>query len=166
MLKKIWDNLEEFIIVPLIFAMSIIIFIQVIARYVFGNSLTWSEELARYLFIWLVYFSVSFTARREKHIRIDAAINLYPKPFRPVLEIISEIIVLAFSVFIAVTGVTVFKKIAWSGQMSPAIGLPMQFVYAAPMVGMALTAIRQLQCIFRKIKALSYGEQDEEVTKA
>ena len=37
MLKKIWDNLEEFIIVPLIFAMSIIIFIQVIMRYVFQN---------------------------------------------------------------------------------------------------------------------------------
>lgn len=160
-MKKIWDNLEEFIIIPLIFAMSIIIFVQVIARYVFGNSLTWSEELARYLFIWLVYFSVSFTARRQKHIRIDAAINLYPKGFRPILEIISEIIVLAFSVFIAVTGVTVFHKIAWSGQMSPAIGLPMQFVYAAPMVGMALTAIRQLQCILQKIKELSNGEYKE-----
>ncbi|MBQ3616237.1 MAG: TRAP transporter small permease [Anaerotignum sp.] len=154
MLKKIWDNLEEFIIVPLIFAMSIIIFIQVIMRYVFQNSLTWSEELARYLFVWLVYFSVSFTARRQKHIRIDAAINLYPKKLRPYIDILSEIIVLAFSIFIAVTGVTVFQKIAWSGQMSPAIGIPMQIVYAAPMVGMALTAIRQVQCIIGKIKNL------------
>ena len=153
-MKKVWDNLEEFIIIPLIFAMSIIIFIQVIARYVFQNSLTWSEELARYLFVWLVYFSVSFTARRQKHIRIDAAINLYPKKLRPYVEILSEVIVLAFSIFIAVTGVTVFHKIAWSGQMSPAIGLPMQIVYAAPMIGMALTAIRQIQCILQKVKAL------------
>ena len=163
MLKKIWDNLEEFIIVPLIFAMSIIIFIQVIMRYVFQNSLTWSEELARYLFVWLVYFSVSFTARRQKHIRIDAAINLYPKKLRPYIDILSEIIVLAFSIFIAVTGVTVFQKIAWSGQMSPAIGIPMQIVYAAPMVGMALTAIRQVQCIIRKVKALG---NNGEVTEA
>lgn len=153
-MKKIWDNLEEFMIIPLIFAMSIIIFIQVIMRYVFENSLTWSEELARYLFVWLVYFSVSFTARRQKHIRIDAAINLYPKKMRPYIEILSEIIVLAFSIFIAVTGVTVYHKITWSGQMSPAIGLPMQFVYAAPMVGMALTSIRQIQCILQKVKAL------------
>ena len=160
-MRKIWDNLEEFIIIPLIFAMSFIIFIQVIARYVFHNSLTWSEELARYLFVWLVYFSVSFTARRQKHIRIDAAINLYPKAMRPIIEIVSEVIVLAFSVFIAVTGVTVFQKIEWSGQMSPAIGLPMQFVYAAPMVGMALTAIRQLQCIIEKIGKLGYPEDEE-----
>ena len=162
-MKKIWDNLEEFMIIPLIFAMSFIIFIQVIMRYVFANSLTWSEELARYLFVWLVYFSVSFTARRQKHIRIDAAINLYPKKMRPYIEILSEIIVLAFSIFIAVTGVTVYHKITWSGQMSPAIGLPMQFVYAAPMIGMALTSICQIQCIVQKVKALK--EPSKEVAE-
>ncbi len=82
--------------IPLIFAMSIIIFIQVVCRYVFQNSLTWSEEMARYMFVWLVYFSVSYTARREKHIRIDAAINIYPKKARPYIEILSEVIVLCF----------------------------------------------------------------------
>lgn len=159
-MKKIWDNLEEFMIIPLIFAMSLIIFIQVIMRYVFQSSLTWSEELARYLFVWLVYFSVSFTARRQKHIRIDAAINLYPKKLRPYIEILSEIVVLAFSIFIAVTGVTVFHKIAWSGQMSAAMGLPMQVVYAAPMIGMALTAIRQIQCILQKVKNLKNSSEE------
>ncbi len=66
-MKYVWEHLEEFFIIPLMFAMSIIIFIQVIMRYVFQNSLTWSEELARYMFVWLVYFAVSFTARREKN---------------------------------------------------------------------------------------------------
>ncbi|MBR4015029.1 MAG: TRAP transporter small permease [Anaerotignum sp.] len=160
-MKYILDHVEEFFMIPLIFAMSIIIFVQVIMRYIFQNSLTWSEELARYLFVWLVYFSVSYTARREKHIRIDAAINLYPKKLRPYIELLSEIIVLAFSVFIAVTGVTVFKKITWSGQLSPAIGIPMQFVYAAPLVGFVLTAIRQLQCIVRRAGKLSHGETEE-----
>ena len=71
-MKWFLDHVEEFFMIPLIFAMSIIIFIQVVCRYVFQNSLTWSEEMARYMFVWLVYFSVSYTARREKHIRIDA----------------------------------------------------------------------------------------------
>ena len=135
-MKYVWEHLEEFFIIPLMFAMSIIIFIQVIMRYVFQNSLTWSEELARYMFVWLVYFAVSFTARREKHIRIDAAINLYPKKIRPYIEILSEIIVLAFSIFIAITGVTV--------------------------VGFVLTAIRQIECIIKRIKNLN---KPEEVSK-
>lgn len=153
------DHLEEFFIIPLMFLMSIIIFIQVIMRYVFQNSLVWSEELSRYMFIWLIYFAVSYTARREKHIRIDAAINLYPKKLRPYIEIFSELIVLGFSVFIAVTAITVFNKITWSGQLSPAMRIPMQYVYAAPLIGFVLTAIRQLQCILRRIKAIKNHEE-------
>ncbi len=114
------------------------------------------------LYVCMAGFAVSFTARREKHIRIDAAINLYPKKIRPYIEILSEIIVLAFSIFIAITGVTVFQKITWSGQISPAIGLPMQFVYAAPLVGFVLTAIRQIECIIKRIKNLN---KPEEVSK-
>ena len=162
-MKFLNDHLEEFFIIPLMFFMSILIFVQVVMRKVFSNSLVWSEELARYMFVWLVYFAVSYTARREKHIRIDAAINLYPKKVRPYIEILSEIIVLAFSVFIAVTAVTVFHKITWSGQLSPAMRIPMQFVYAAPLVGFILTAIRQVQCIFRRIQGL---HNHEEVTKS
>lgn len=162
-MKFLNDHLEEFFIIPLMFLMSILIFVQVVMRKVFSNSLVWSEELARYMFVWLVYFAVSYTARREKHIRIDAAINLYPKKIRPYIEIFSEIIVLAFSVFIAITAVTVFHKITWSGQLSPAMRIPMQFVYAAPLVGFVLTAIRQVQCIFRRIKGF---HNDEEVTKS
>ena len=96
--------------IPLIFAMSIIIFIQVVCRYVFQNSLTWSEEMARYMFVWLVYFSVSYTARREKHIRIDAAINLYPKKARPYIEILSEVIVLGFAALLSGLVALIFSK--------------------------------------------------------
>ncbi|WP_313530811.1 TRAP transporter small permease [Anaerotignum sp.] len=158
-MKYINDHLEEFFIIPLMFLMSIIIFIQVIMRYAFQNSLVWSEELARYMFVWLVYFAVSYTARREKHIRIDAAINIYPKKLRPYIEILSEIIVLAFSAFIAVTAITVFQKITWSGQLSPAMRLPMQFVYLAPLVGFVLTSVRQIQCVIRRVKALKNHEE-------
>ena len=48
-MKWFLDHVEEFFMIPLIFAMSIIIFIQVVCRYVFQNSLTWSEEMARYM---------------------------------------------------------------------------------------------------------------------
>lgn len=153
-MKFLNEHLEACFIIPLMFLMSIIIFIQVVMRYVFGSSLTWSEELARYLFVWLVYFSVAYTAKRQAHIRIDAAINLYPKALRPWIEILSEVIVLIFSIFIAYTSITVFQKISASGQISPALHIPMQFVYAAPLVGFVLTAIRQVQCIIKKFREM------------
>ena len=160
MLKFLDEHLEAFFIIPLMLGMSILIFCQVVMRYVFQNSLTWSEELARYLFIWLVYFSVSYTAKREKHIRIDAALLLFPKKIRPFIEMISELLILAFSIFIVCTSVTVVSKIAASGQHSPALGLPMQYVYAAPLFGFTLTAVRTMQTIHKKFKALKEQEKE------
>lgn len=49
-MKFLNEHLEACFIVPLMFLMSIIIFVQVVMRYVFHSSLTWSEEMARYLF--------------------------------------------------------------------------------------------------------------------
>ena len=61
-LKFLNDYLEETICIILMSVMTIIIFIQVIMRYVMHNSLSWSEELARYCFIWLIYIgAVSYT---------------------------------------------------------------------------------------------------------
>ena len=55
-MKKIlhWldENLEEFILVIFLIAMTLIMGIQIFCRYVLGMSLSWSEELTRYLFIW------------------------------------------------------------------------------------------------------------------
>ena len=98
----------------------------------------------------------------QAHIRIDAAINLYPKALRPWIEILSEIIVLIFSIFIAYTSITVFQKISASGQISPALHIPMQFVYAAPLVGFVLTAIRQVQCIMQKFREMHASKEVDE----
>ncbi|MCL2601411.1 MAG: TRAP transporter small permease subunit, partial [Treponema sp.] len=60
-------NAEITINIFLMSFMVIILFIQVIMRRVFNNSLFWSEELARYMFIWLVYLGISHGARLRKH---------------------------------------------------------------------------------------------------
>lgn len=54
------ENLEEFLLVILLIGMTLIMGIQVLCRYAFGMSLSWSEELTRYLFIWCGFLSVSY----------------------------------------------------------------------------------------------------------
>ena len=156
-MKFLNEHLEDFFIIPLMIGMSVLIFVQVVMRYAFSASLTWSEELARYMFIWLVYFSVSYTARRDKHIKIEAALMIYPKKVRPYIEILSEILVLAFSIFIVFTAWDVGNKISASGQHSPALGIPMYFVYIAPFIGFILTAFRTLQNLIVRVKNLKGG---------
>ena len=59
MLKKFNENLEAIPLILLTVVMTVLIFVQVIMRYVLQSSLSWSEELARYLFIWMAYFAIS-----------------------------------------------------------------------------------------------------------
>lgn len=61
---RAYDHLEEALLFVILTAMVAIIFIQVVMRYVFNNALSWSEELARYLYVWSTWVGVSYSARR------------------------------------------------------------------------------------------------------
>lgn len=156
-IKWLDDYLEVSIGVVLMSLMTIIIFIQVIARYVLHNSLSWSEELARYLFIWIIYLGISYGCKVMKHIKIDACMALFPRKARPYVELIGILIFLAFAVYIAVTGFDLTMKQIPLNRNSPAMGLPMQYVYAAPAVGMALSAVRLAQAVSAQIKKIAAG---------
>lgn len=157
-MKKIihWldDYLEITLCVALMSVMTLIIFVQVVMRYVFQNSLTWSEELARYCFIWLIYLGISYGCKVMKHIKIDAALKLFSKRVQPYIIIIGELCVLVFAVYIVITGwnLTVFQ--AALGKTSPALGLPLQYVNAAPVAGFFLAAVRTIQTIYYHTRQL------------
>ena len=134
-LKFLDENLEKMLCVIFLALMSIIIVLQVFFRYVLNNSLSWSEELARYLFIWMIYVGISYGVKMHKHICVDAVYTFMPKSIKRGYAIVA-----------------VGMQIS-SGQVSPAMGLPMQYVYAAPVVGMVLTVVRLVQKIYYAVTA-------------
>jgi TRAP-type C4-dicarboxylate transport system permease small subunit len=152
---------EMSISVVLMSLMTIILFVQVIMRYVFSNSLTWSEELARYLFIWLIYLSISCAAKQMKHIKIEAALFIFPRKIRPLVEIAGDLLLLAFAIFIVIRGSAMmkFQRIV----RSPAMGINMSFIYAAPVIGFALTVLRQIQVIIFRITKIVKPAGEAEV---
>lgn len=72
------ENLEEFILVIFLIAMTLIMGIQVLCRYVLGMSLSWSEELTRYLFIWCGFLSVSYCSKKCLSIKIEQFVAIFP----------------------------------------------------------------------------------------
>lgn len=160
-MKRIMHWLDEYleisICVALMAVMTVLIFVQVIMRKVFSNSLTWSEELARYLFIWLIYLGISYGSKIMKHLKIDAGLSLFPSKMRPYIVILGDIIFLIFAIYIMITGWNLCLMQIRLGKTSPALKLPLQYVYAAPMVGFALAAFRQVQTIIYRSKELKEG---------
>ena len=152
-LKFLDENLEKMLCVVFLALMSIIIVLQVFFRYVLNNSLSWSEELARYLFIWMIYVGISYGVKLDKHICVDAVYTFMPKGIKRGYAIVAYVLFLIFAVAIIYYGILVVGMQISSGQVSPAMGLPMQYVYVAPVVGMILTVIRLVQKIYYAVTA-------------
>ena len=158
LLRLLNDKLEIFICVILMSTMTTLLTIQVFMRYVMRNSLSWSEELARYIFIWLVYIGISYGAKISKHIRIEAALKMFPEKTRPFVVLLGEVLFMCFAAFTSYVGWSVVQRQIRLGQVSAAMGIPLWIVYAAPMVGFGLTAFREAQNIFHRVMLLRAEE--------
>ena len=76
--KGFWDRLLALILGSLV----VIMFIQVFCRYVLNNSLSWSEELTKYLFVWMTFLGGALCLRDKIHIGVDYFVSFLPKYFR------------------------------------------------------------------------------------
>ena len=159
-LKWLNNNVEKVICVTLLAIMSILIVVQVFFRYVLQNSISWSEELARYMFIWLIYIGISYGVKERKHICVDAVYAFMPKKVKPYYALIGDILFLFFAVIVVYYGLNVMNQVNANGQVSPAAHMPMGIVYAASWVGMVLTSIRLIQNLIVDIGKIVRNEVD------
>jgi TRAP-type C4-dicarboxylate transport system permease small subunit len=161
-LKWIDENLEKYILFILSLVMVVVVFIQVFMRYAMENSLSWSEELARYCFIWLIYIGISYAVKHKRHISVDAALLLFKNKTKIYFSIISNTLFLVFCVYVVIFGYGIASQLLAFGQTTPALQIPTGVVYLAPPVGMALAGIRLIQNILNDFKTIkNFGKNQE-----
>lgn len=158
-LKWLDDNVELYLCVFLMSFMTILIFIQVVMRYVFNNSLSWSEELARYTFIWLIYLGISYGCKLRKHIKIEAALHLFPGKLHPYIVIVGDILFLLFAIYVVKTGYVYSMEQIQYDMRSAALKIPYQYIYFSTVTGFGLAFIRQIQTLVYRVKCIRNGEE-------
>ncbi len=151
-LQVLDEHFEEFLIVVLLTIMTASIFYQVIMRYVFLKSPSWTEELTRFSFIWCAYFGVSLGIKKDAHISVMAAMHLLPAKGQKVMKIVADLVFLGFAILILYLGVQTTGTIAMLGRKSPALEIPMYYVYAALPVGFVCIIFRLLQSLYKQIR--------------
>lgn len=122
--------------------MTLAIFFQVLARYVFKTPLAWSEELSRFLFIWMTFIAGYLGARKGQHIGVELVQNMFPAPIKKFMQILSNLIAVAFLAMVAYYCVTLWGKL--SSQLSPALQIPMNIVYLGMIIGCVFMALAYL----------------------
>ena len=100
LLKKIDKNLERWVMFVLLAGMTLVLGIQIFCRFVLNNSLTWSEELARFMFIWSTFLSIGFCLKEGISLKIDTLISLFPKKVQAVILLLGDVVMTVFFLYL------------------------------------------------------------------
>lgn len=137
------------IIGTLIFAMMVVTFGQVIARYVLANSLSWSEELGRYIFVWITFIGMAAAFQSRAHIALDFLVSLLPVKPSHALTILNTLLVAVVGVALVIGGISLMKF--GLNQRSAALGIPMYYVYVVIPFSGAMLAYFALRATWKQI---------------
>ncbi|MBQ1715624.1 MAG: TRAP transporter small permease [Firmicutes bacterium] len=155
-LLYVWDHFEEILLVPALAFSTILIFAQVCTR-AFGNSISWSEELVRYLYVWETWLGVSYATKRGSQLRITMIRDKLSPKGQMAIEIFVTIVWLAFAAFVFYMGVRAIGQIAKFGQVSSALRVPLKYCYLSIPVGMAMMSIRLIESSIKRFRPAKEG---------
>ena len=137
----------------MLMALCMIVFVQVIMRKCFGHSFSWSEELTRYLFVWIIYLGVNLGIRDDMQFKIDILETFFKEKGKKILFIVQHLI----SIAACLAGIygSVFLIHAGLSQKSPTLQVLMGLVYLVFPIGFILDIVELL----RKCWAILTGKQ-------
>lgn len=144
-IKWIDSYLEEVLLVIMLLFMMVIMGIQVTARYVFSYSLTWSEEITRYLFIWSGFLSISYCIKRGVSIKIEQIVEFLPKRMFALVRLITYTVEIIFFAYLIPYAWHYILSAVTSHQLSPACGIPMYIIQSSTIISFTLAVIRLVQ---------------------
>ena len=127
----------EFLLSVMGLSMALLVAVQVFCRYILNSSLFWSEELARYMLVWLSFFGATIAAFRHLHPGVDALFSRLPTGGQRLSQLLVQLVTMGLAVVMIVAG----TRFAWfvRMQITPALGIPKWVVLAViPASGLVL----------------------------
>lgn len=94
---KILDRLEEWIVIVMLAAMTLLTFIQVVLRYIFNSGFTWALEMTTIFFAAMIFVGISYGVRVGAHIGVDALVSRLAPPARRTVSIIVVLLCLLYA---------------------------------------------------------------------
>ena len=134
-LDRLLGRIEAVALAAMVGAITAVTFLQVFTRYVTEDPLIWTEEVARYLFVWITLIGGAAAVRTRGHFGLDILRRFFP-PLRVPLGAATMIVVAAFLALLLYTGILETRQAAL--QMSPALQVRMHWAYLSIPIGAAL----------------------------
>ncbi len=163
MIRTIISKAEEGIISLLLVSMTLMVFVEVVMRFVFNSGFMWSQELTLHISAWFVLFGASYGLKVGAHIGVDAFIRIVPDTMKRLLSSLAVILSLVYcGLFIYGSWIYLakMKKIGIELEDMP---IPAWIAQSILLIGIVLLSLRLLQLLWQIIKgdALGFKHTDE-----
>ncbi len=146
------DKVDRVIMVILFSLATILAFVNVVMRYVFGFSIVWAGELTTYLFIWATMFGASYGFKIGMHMSFNALVKSFPPKIGKAFAIFSLSITLFYLIMLTIWGVNLVKFDYMTGQVSIDMQIPFWIIYLVIPITMATAAWRTFVKLLSVIK--------------
>lgn len=159
-MRKLYDRFVDVLHVfsaALCIAMLALVLAGVFYRYVVNEALSWYDEFAGYVLVWLTMYGSAAALARRKHIGFETLVELFPRGLRRALEVFAILCVAAFSLVLVVSGWRLIREMGGDTSVSVP-GVQMAWIYSAmPISGAFMLVI----CVVQLVRALAPGRGRE-----
>lgn len=159
MVYRILSRVVETAVIAISSVIVGIVVIEVGLRYLFSSSLIFTEELARYLMVWIVFLGSAIAVRDGAHIRISMLLNRMPSNVQKWVTIVAEVLTLVFLSVVVVEGVRILPK--QLTQIPVTFDVPLFYFYLAIPVGSLLMMIFILPRLWQGLRSGADGDLEE-----
>jgi TRAP-type C4-dicarboxylate transport system permease small subunit len=151
-------RLNQGLIIGLMASMAILVFANVVMRYVFNQSIFWVEEFTQIQMIWVAYLGAGLALREGRHVAVDMLQDLLPNPLRKTVRVCIAVSIALFLLTLLVLGVQI-AMFTWD-QETPAMGLPSGLPYLGIPIG-AAAMLLHLLLFWRQFIAREFVQAEE-----
>ncbi len=150
-LRIVLTGFERWVAKACIVLMAFSVLTQLFSR-LLGYPIAWGEETARYFYIWFCFIAAAYMSRIRGHIRVSYFLNFLPERAQRITEIFQNIIIIICMSWILPSALAF--SIDLYQRRSPALEIPMFYVYISFPIGMTLLIIRSIGLIVEDIRLL------------
>lgn len=156
-MKKFFTNFDLWISSALLSFMALLMFYEVIMRYLFETSSAVNSELCSLAFIWFIYFSMSHMTGKRAQITIELADLVFPKSWLKYVTLLADVIMLGFMILMAVNGVRLIDSVLEYSFVTPVLYISMLYPYAIIPIAFMLMTVKVLLLIIEDIRNITQG---------
>lgn len=152
MLRAIEKWFEPVVIVAMLSSIIALVFADVVARFAFSTSVAVANEMARFCFVYMIYFGVSYAIRERRHMRVTVILDTLPRSWRRWVFACAEAVFLVYSVAVCWLGVVITGQSFARGRIMSSTEWPLGVLYAAIILSGALSAARLAYSLWQVVR--------------